>query len=201
MAYMTFTAGSVLTAAQMMTYLMNQVIIKCTSGTRPSGPDEGMTIYETDTDKILTYDGSGWIEAGKYGAWATYTHGWNGTIGNGTVNAVWQRLFGRTIAFNILVTWGSTTSAPGGTWTVNLPTAPARIGVASAIVTDSSAGFWWQGNAYLVATASAGVDHVILDSVDTSTIARSVSLSGGTTPFTWATGDKLAISGVYESAA
>lgn len=62
MPYKTFTAGSVLTASDIMTYLMKQVIITCTSGTRPSGPNEGMTIYETDTDKIMVYSGSGWYE-------------------------------------------------------------------------------------------------------------------------------------------
>ena len=32
----------------------------CTSGTRPSTPNEGQMIYETDTDRILFYDGSTW---------------------------------------------------------------------------------------------------------------------------------------------
>ncbi len=34
--------------------------IICTSSTRPSAPFEGQTIYETDTKKTLTYNGSGW---------------------------------------------------------------------------------------------------------------------------------------------
>lgn len=33
----------------------------CTSSTRPAAPYEGQTIYETDTDRLLTYDGSAWI--------------------------------------------------------------------------------------------------------------------------------------------
>jgi hypothetical protein len=32
----------------------------CTSSTRPTNPYTGQTIYETDTDKVLVYDG-GWI--------------------------------------------------------------------------------------------------------------------------------------------
>jgi len=32
----------------------------CTSTTRPSGPYEGQMIYETDTDKVLVWDGSTW---------------------------------------------------------------------------------------------------------------------------------------------
>ena len=32
----------------------------CTSTSRPASPFEGQTIYETDTDQLLTYNGSGW---------------------------------------------------------------------------------------------------------------------------------------------
>ena len=58
----TFTAGSVLTASQ-MNQVAKQVVVTCTSGTRPSSPPEGMTIYETDTDKLLAYTTSttGWV--------------------------------------------------------------------------------------------------------------------------------------------
>jgi hypothetical protein len=40
-----------------------QSIIKtgvCTSGTRPASPFEGQMIYETDTDKVLVWNGSAW---------------------------------------------------------------------------------------------------------------------------------------------
>ena len=33
----------------------------CTSSTRPATPYEGQMIYETDTDKVLVYNGSAWI--------------------------------------------------------------------------------------------------------------------------------------------
>lgn len=64
MGFKTFVAGEVLTASDVNTYLMKQVVIVCTSGTRPSSPNEGMTIYETDTDKVLVYSGSAWVEFG-----------------------------------------------------------------------------------------------------------------------------------------
>lgn len=60
MAFMTFVDGAVLTAAQVMTYLMKQVNIVCTSGTRPASPTAGMVIYETDTDRWMYYTGSAW---------------------------------------------------------------------------------------------------------------------------------------------
>jgi hypothetical protein len=33
----------------------------CTSSTRPASPFEGQIIYETDTDRVLVYNGSSWI--------------------------------------------------------------------------------------------------------------------------------------------
>ena len=57
-----FTAGSVLTASQ-MNQVAKQVVVTCTSGTRPSSPPEGMVIYETDTDKVMQYTTAttGWV--------------------------------------------------------------------------------------------------------------------------------------------
>lgn len=61
MAFKTFVAGDVLTAADVNTYLAKQAVIVCTSGTRPSSPVEGMLIYETDTDDIFLYNGTNWV--------------------------------------------------------------------------------------------------------------------------------------------
>lgn len=36
--------------------------IVCTSSTRPTGIAEGTMIYETDTQKVLVYNGSSWVE-------------------------------------------------------------------------------------------------------------------------------------------
>ena len=33
----------------------------CTSTTRPASPFEGQTVYETDTDRLATWDGSAWV--------------------------------------------------------------------------------------------------------------------------------------------
>lgn len=61
MAFKTFIDGNVLTETDLNDYLMRQSVIACTSGSRPSSPVEGMTIYETDTDLLLTYSGSAWV--------------------------------------------------------------------------------------------------------------------------------------------
>lgn len=35
----------------------------CTSSTRPASPFEGQLIYETDTNRVVAYDGSNWVYA------------------------------------------------------------------------------------------------------------------------------------------
>lgn len=66
--FKTFGVGDVLTAAEVNGFLMTQVIVQCTSGTRPTSPVEGQTIYETDTDRMLTYiPGPGWQQSAGLG--------------------------------------------------------------------------------------------------------------------------------------
>jgi hypothetical protein len=57
-----FTGGQVLTSAVMNQMRANERIghIVCTSGTRPSAPDEGTMVYETDTKKVFVWNGAAW---------------------------------------------------------------------------------------------------------------------------------------------
>jgi hypothetical protein len=57
-----FTGGQVLTAATMNQMRVNERIghIVCTSSTRPASPDTGTMIYESDTSRILYWDGAAW---------------------------------------------------------------------------------------------------------------------------------------------
>ncbi len=73
MAFKVFTAGAILTAAEVNDYLMEQTLIVCTAATRPSSPGEGWHIYETDTDKVYVYSGAAWVEHSRIGAWTSYT--------------------------------------------------------------------------------------------------------------------------------
>jgi hypothetical protein len=64
MPFKDFTVGEVLSSADVDLYLMSQVIIRCTSSTRPSSPAEGWHIYETDTQRFMVYKSGAWrIEA------------------------------------------------------------------------------------------------------------------------------------------
>jgi hypothetical protein len=54
--FLTFTAGSVLTSAQVNTYLMKQAVIVCDStADYPASPVEGMTVYDKGADALKTY--------------------------------------------------------------------------------------------------------------------------------------------------
>lgn len=61
--FKTFTAGSVLTASEVNTYLAKQAVINCDSSSDyPSAPVVGMTVYDLADDALYIYAGatSGW---------------------------------------------------------------------------------------------------------------------------------------------
>lgn len=128
MAFKTFAAGDVLTASDVNTYLMKQAVIVCTSGTRPSSPNEGMTIYETDTDKILTYTGSTWSTVAYAGDGESYTPSIQGsssnpTMGNSTVIGRYWRMGTSRVDVFISIKIGNTYSAGSGSYAITLPVA------------------------------------------------------------------------------
>ena len=64
MPFKTFTAGEVLTAADVMTYVMNQqMMVFAGTAARASAiasPSEGMFTFLTDSDSIEYFNGSDW---------------------------------------------------------------------------------------------------------------------------------------------
>lgn len=197
MAFKTFTVGEVLEAAEVNDYLMKQSVIVCTSGTRPSSPVEGMTIYETDTNAVRIHDGTDWFQVIHVGAWTAFTPTWTGAssnpaIGNGSLQGAYKQT-GRIMNFRMSMIAGSTTTFGSGAWSFALPSAFPVLGntCASAFAEDSSTSNRYGGAAWLE------------PSVDT--VYRIALGSGGnvgvssTVPFTWATGDVLLITGAYET--
>lgn len=66
--YKSWAASDVLAAADVMTYLMKQVNIKCTdTSDRPASPAEPWRAMLTSLDREETYDGSGWVRTGHWG--------------------------------------------------------------------------------------------------------------------------------------
>lgn len=60
MVYKVFAPGLISTV-DLDTVLQSQTIIRCTSTTRPTYPDEGWHIYETDTRRLMIFTNSQWV--------------------------------------------------------------------------------------------------------------------------------------------
>lgn len=84
--FKTFTAGSILTASDVNTYLQEQSVMRFATTTARdaaiTAPSEGMQVYIDDRNSLMFYDGSGWRDAASQ----TRLHGVVATRASGTVN-------------------------------------------------------------------------------------------------------------------
>lgn len=194
-------APGVLTSSDVNTYLMNQAVITCTSTTRPATPTEGMTIFETDTDGLLTYSGTAWENTVTVGAWDTYTPTvTNWVIGNGTMVGRWAK-FGRMVIAEIRVTFGSTSTFSSNP-IFTLPVARVATtnisfeSVGLAMARDDST-----GNPVSGFTRMYNTDSTIQPSfVETASAFGYLQVATPTLPFTWTTSDELTMQAIYEAA-
>lgn len=135
------------------------------------------------------------------GAWATYTPSWTATvvapsIEDGTLVGYHMRA-GRLIHFRIVLTGGASTDFGGGPWVLGLPVDAAatsgRLWVTGTARDDSAS------NDYLIGGIIPGGPTLNLRTLP-ATAGNSLTNLNATTPFTWAAGDTLTISGTYEAA-
>lgn len=190
MGFKTFTAGSVLTAADLNDYLMEQTVIGCLSTGRPTG-QAGMKISESDTGRELHHDGTNWIIDSEPAQ--SWTPTWsNITLGNGTVAAWYKRASGD-CRFYVALTFGTTTSVSG------------RLGITVPITlynTLEPATFTAQ--AQDVGTATYGLicspstsTVFYVDAIGTASTYGSATSSSASIPFSWGSTDRLIIAGRY----
>lgn len=185
--------GSALTSAFYNTYIREQVVVTCTSATRPSGV-EGRVIYETDTDLLLVYDGSSWVEAFRRGAWAT----WTPTVtqsGSVTVTNTRSRYIqiGKmvTASFNLSVT-GSGTGSNAVSISVPVTAAASGPAVGTATLFDSSANLRYPA---VVRLASSGAIQLVAAGGTSTSDLGAVTFTAGL-----ASGDQLLGTFTYEAA-
>lgn len=205
MAFKTFAPG-VLTSSDVNTFLMRQSVITCTAATRPASPNEGMTIFETDTDATLQFDGTNWIRVFGLGAYETFTPtmqskvGTAWQIGNGTIQGRFYRI-GTAYVFQIAITIGSTTvkGATGGGVNNALTIGGLPLGFAGF----SNIGWGYASDlststpTYLSWAEDNRSPTVILP-LTTSSGASQTGIYA-TVPFTWDTGDTLFLCGIVEN--
>jgi hypothetical protein len=203
--YKTFTAGNILRASEVNTYLMQQSVMRFTTTSAAdtalgANKAEGMVIYATSNDLLYAYNGAAWIPfasaigsgTGYMGAWTGYTPTFTGiTTGNGTSSFTYVQQ-GKTVHVRGRFTFGST-SAVTGAASISLP------------VTATSVNFV----ANLTARAG-GADYAMLPIATTTTIGVNALGSAGTytnrvtvsnlIPGTWTTNDFITFSATYEAA-
>jgi hypothetical protein len=130
--------------------------------------------------------------AGPWNAYTPTLGGW--TIGNGTLSGAYLR-FGSLVAFRAELTIGSSTTITATAPTISLPSGAS--GATGAQIVGSTCDF----------VDSSAVQrypaYVRFASGDTSkcqvfALASPLTVLGTTTPFTWAAGDIVRVSGFYE---
>jgi len=126
-------------------------------------------------------------------AWASYSPTWtasttNPTLGNGGLIGTYLNA-GKLVMYRIRVAFGSTTTVGSGTYTWTLPVAAITTSVpvgmavcfdASAVTNNTRQAFSTASGISLQSEAGAAVTHA--------------------SPFAWATGDLITITGTYEAA-
>lgn len=124
---------------------------------------------------------------------ASYTTTWTSSgggaaIGNGSLTA-FAMVVGKWVRFRILLTYGTTTNAGAGTWQFTLPatSVTGRGSLGTAACFDTSGSLLYPRNVFQNGTGTL----VVADMTSTRI--------GGTSPFTWASGDELNIIGEYEA--
>lgn len=180
-----------LTAADVMTYLMRQAVIRVPDAialTAIPAPEVNMTAArDDDPGALYQYNGATWVRVAG-GSWVPYTPGTISlNVGNGTLVARWTQT-GKTVHTRGLLTFGSTTTI-AGSGRIVLPVPPLDLNtvVGSVLAFDTSAGARVAG----VGEAANG-DSLVAD-FHTGRI-------GSATPFAWAVGDQLSWSATYEVA-
>lgn len=184
MPFKVFTSAT-LSAADINDYLMEQANSAVTSATRPSSPNEGQEIYETDTKKKLIYTGSVWREIARSTGWTTFTPTWtNLTLGNGT-NAWQYKYVHGDLWVKGSITAGTTTSI-GGNVSMTIPNSETSSSgsrnTGALSFADSSGG-----------TEYAGVARVDVSSTSIFLYANDNNVSASN-PVAIATGDVIEFS-------
>lgn len=176
----------------------------CTSTTRPTAPYEGQLIYETDTDKVLVWDGSAWVytlkpqvsEPGVYTDISS-TQTFSGfTKGNATVVSKYTEIN------NYVHFWGSVVLGSTSSMTAALDVELPKIASGGVFTSNSACSFYdtspgvlYWGTAIHITTGNLRLVPLKAD----TTYARNADTSS-TVPFTWANGDSFYWNHFYEKA-
>ena len=176
----------------------------CTSTTRPTAPFEGQLIYETDTNRVLVWNGSAWLytmepqvsDPGVYTDISSTQVFYNFTKGNATVVSRYTEIN------DYVHFWGSvvlgSTSSMAGPLDVQLP----KTAAGGVLTNNSACSFYDAGPNVLywgfAIHLTTSIIRIVAINAST-TYARNADV-GTAVPFTWASGDSFYWNHIYQKA-
>jgi hypothetical protein len=178
--------GSVLTSA-IWDEVRTKVVVPCLSSGRPTGV-EGRLIYETDTDRLLAYDGTNWYILAE--PTQTYTPTFTNCSG-GTATGFYKRRDGW---IDVVAIYTFAGAGVAGTVTVSLPeTMEDALRFAGGCqLFDANVGTYPGG----ISSSTTTALNVWAFSASGTYLAYAALSS--TVPFTWATTDAIYVSVRYQ---
>lgn len=201
MVFKVFTNGAIFTDTDANDYLMEQVIISCTSGTRPSSPNDGMTLWETDTERYTSWNATlaAWVVLGQMLA-GTYTPTLtavttNPTLGTGgSASGRYTMYGGKFVTCHGTIAFGTSgANAGSGQYLIALPFA------ASSAITG---GVPSVGSGLIRCAGSTAIVNFFASS-GSSTMAA-ITVAGGNmasgAPGAWTNNDYISFTMSYETA-
>jgi hypothetical protein len=202
MPYNPIADNTALTAAHLLAEVYNQVISQVTSSSRPGSPVEGQKIYETDTDREYTWNGSLWVQTGSVGAGFT----WTPVVTQGsaiakTITAATYHKHGRLIT--LFANLALTASGSGSNVVITvtgLPFNQAQVGMyggGSGIIYDSGGPTIYPYQC----VASSATELKFADSTAAVTVNVFAGQSGSVFGGQLTSGDVLSFTHTYESTA
>lgn len=185
LGYVDFTAGDVLTAAQVDGIMRQTMMSFATTSARDTALsgvlDEGMFAYTEDADAVWYYTGSAW--KAFMTNWTSFTPAWtNLTIGNGTQD--WDyRYIGGDLHVKGATVLGSTSSI-GGTVTMTIPDS---VTSSASGVSHGTASYLDDGTRLFLGISHVQASSTLIRFYQTET----AYIVDATNPMTWATADEL----------
>ena len=202
MPYRSFVSNEVLYASLVQSYLQDQVVVQCTSGTRPSAPPTGMVITESDTGQIKTYNGSSWINLADVTGWTSFTPSLtastsNPSYGTSPTRAGRYTRIGSLIIGQSQIQFGTGMGTGSGTYRFGLPvtTSVGQAGMPCgfAQLFDSSA----NAIANVTCVMNSGGTYMEMW-YPASWPSGALTTVTNTTPWLWASSDYLWVNFMYE---
>ena len=187
-----FTAGQILTAAQMNTYIRDNMMaggpIYATTVARDAditAPFTGQRAFITGTLMNTQYNGTAWVNIVTTGAWTAWTPTFSGATNVTTTFARYMQS-GKSVTWQATFTSGATVSS--AQYAITLPVAARTTGFQSA-----GGGWFFTGGNW----GAIGVDVTATPSMRFITVGG--PMSNTVNPFTGAS-QVIAVGGTYEAA-